>query len=154
MDWRNSVAVDYYGVTYYVRIKIYGVYNGNGTPISDCNSSSATPAHFYNTWICASNDGYPYYQNWDACANRATKLMLYCWPVQGCIDVTGTGGNQFIATFLDTYLDTFSNMLRPATSAPRLGPPYEAAQHVYAKRPTVDEYGQNCPNYNQPYGCP
>ncbi len=153
MDWRPDVEVDYQGTTYHVTIKIYGVYYANGQRKPGCQSSAATPACFWNTWTCVWNVGDPYYQNWDACVNRANKLMLYCWPVQGCIDVTGTGANAPIAYYLNIYLDTEANMLRPATGAPRLIP-YEDSRHVYAMRPTVMSGGRYCPNYSQPTGCP
>ncbi len=152
MDRLYNALVTFGGVNYHVTIKIYGVYYANGERVPDCDSTSATPAALYNTWTCASNVGDPYYQNWDACANRPIKMMLYCYPVEGCIDVTPmTAGDRLVALFLDTYLDTQANMLRPSTTAPRLNP-VEAARHVYAMRPC--EVGRICPDYEQPYGCP
>jgi hypothetical protein len=135
---------------YQVQILINYVYDIDG-PIPQCDSASATPAYLYNTWICASNVGYPYYQNWDACANGLNKLMLYCYPVAGCIQVSPRDlDDTAVAEFLDSYLDNYLYMLIPSSTAPQLDP-LPASLHVYAKRPSFA--GQACPDYDQPYGC-
>jgi len=153
MDWLYQGRVTYGGVNYCVNIRIYGVWHPNGTRVSDCNSTSATPAALYNTWTCVWNVGDPWYQNWDACPGHRIKMMLYCWPVAGCIDVQSADGarSAHVAEFLDLYLDTEANMLSPAGGPPALNPA-PAPRHVYAMRPV--EVGRTCPDYTQPRGCP
>ena len=139
-DLHTDVRVTFSGTTHSVKIRIYDLwYNAGGTwyRIADCNATSATPAAFWDTYVCAYDVGDPWYQNWDTCPGRKIKIMLYCWPVAGCIDVApGLGTNpapSWLTQYLDAYLDTEANMLRPSTSAPRLNP-FEAPRHVYAIR--------------------
>lgn len=146
-DRRNSVTITYNGTDYHVGIIIEGVWNPNGTRAYGCNSTSATPAAFYNQYECAYNYRDPYYQNWDTCEGGTLKMMLYCWPAEDslyCWDADGNSGT--IASFLNGYLNNSSNLMRPSTTSPRLDPA-EDSYHVYAKRAS----GSVCPNY--PSGC-
>lgn len=139
-------------IDYYVHIYIEGVYNANGQRMSGCRSTAATPGSLWNTWICAWNVGDPWYQNWDTYAGGNLKMMLYCYPLPDCLSVfQANPQSQYVALFLNGYLNDTNNMLYPSTSAPRLDP-VEDEYHVYAMRPPA--VGRSCPQYSQPRGCP
>jgi len=143
-DWAYDTLVTADGHNYHVRIKIDGVYRANGARVPDCDSAKGSPAAFFNTWTCTWNVGDPWFQNWDACPDQPIKMMLYCWPAQGCIEVAPKNPQSAsMAAYLDSYLDTVSNMLLPAEVPPMDPPP--AARLVYAMRP-VNQDG-TCPDF-------
>lgn len=150
-----NAVVTLNGINYYVNIWVRDVWinlGGQWVRRPECNATSATPAALYNTWTCSSNIGDPWFQNWDSCAGRALKMMLYCYLTPGNVEVTSADGqrSQAVAYELNIYLDTLTNCICPASN-PNLNPP-PAANHLYAKRHPLA--GQGCPNYKQPYGCP
>jgi len=158
-DQHDNLRVTVSGTEYSVQVIIHLVYyqaGGIWYREDDCNSSSATPAAYWDSWTCAKNVGDPWYQNWDACKNGGKiKMMLYCWREAGAIDAApGLGANpapKWLTDLIGAWLDNQNRMLRPSTSAPTLVPA-PAPRHVYSRSTNNLSTYENCPNYGS--NCP